>query len=103
MSVVTGMFVILKPPSGRSTGRAEVRAFVVFRLMETTSNVGPAGVGGAAVCVKTWDVNAAISSGDTANLASGFEFKECQPAARKHPPGGPLPHRSIVLDLRTRR
>ena len=92
MSAGTGMFVILKPPSGRATGRTEDRAPVVFRLIETTSNVGPAGVGGAEVCVKTWDVNAANSSGDTANLASGFEFKECQPAARKRLPGGPLPH-----------
>jgi hypothetical protein len=41
-------------------------------MIETTSNVGPAGGGGAGAWLKTWDVNAADSSGNTAILAIGM-------------------------------
>jgi len=67
MSTLTGTLVILRPPSGRSTGGPVGRFPVVFNLIETTSNVGP--VGDAGAFVKARDVNAANSSGNTANLA----------------------------------
>ena len=66
ISTLTGTLVILRPPSGRSTGGLVGRLPLVFNLIETTSNVGPAG--GAGAWVNARDVNAASSSGNTANL-----------------------------------
>jgi len=61
MSSETGTWKSVKPPSGRKIGRNIDGVMSVFRLIETTSNVGAVVAGCASTAVVAMDIHDAAS------------------------------------------